>query len=131
MHSRTREWIDASGRGGAPCEKKSLELPTNSNLGRFRDRRWAVTWPSAGRFLTAYGQHARAADTDAPSARPVTGGAAVRSHRVTPPKRLSASRLATGQRSTLARNIRNGHTATSSGDAIKNAEAQQCMRSRP
>jgi len=22
------------------------------------DRRWAVTWPSAGRFLTAYGQHA-------------------------------------------------------------------------
>jgi len=43
-------------RGRTTC-RKYLELPRNSNWGRFRDRRWAVTWPSAGRFLTAYGQN--------------------------------------------------------------------------
>jgi hypothetical protein len=53
-------------RRRATC-RKYLELPINSKLGRFRDRRWAVTWPSAGRFLTAYGQHAMTADNQGPS----------------------------------------------------------------
>jgi len=51
---------------GRTTRRKYLELPSNSNLGRFRDRRWAVTWPSAGGFLTAYGQHAMAADNHPP-----------------------------------------------------------------